>query len=210
MLWLSGKAGCGKTILCSTVVEDLSSLQSASDFKMRLAHYYFSFNNPEDHGLPQFLATVAMFMCDAIPSVFNRAKSIYKSRHASTNKPTPKQSEELLNLGLEYVTLFLVIDALDEVSEEGGQRQLLLNWIRNTTQTGRNIKIMLTSRVYRDIEATMVACHASQISVQDAATDLDIKRYVAQELQNDQRFHGLSDESKDRIERDLGLKADGM
>lgn len=43
-IWVSGKAGCGKTVLCSTVVEDIEQHCDTSDM-LALGIFYFSFSN---------------------------------------------------------------------------------------------------------------------------------------------------------------------
>ncbi|KAF1824732.1 uncharacterized protein K489DRAFT_354998, partial [Dissoconium aciculare CBS 342.82] len=210
VLWLSGKAGCGKTILCSTVIDELTStLCVGQGDEIRLAYYYFSFNNPEYHGLQSFLASIAAQVCHLAP-VSTRARSMYASQQGSIGKASTRQAQELIDLALRHVRLFVVVDALDEIPEQDNKRQEILDWIEQAANARKKIKIFAVSRVSGDIQSAMIASRALHINIGGSGCDADIKKYIVEELRLDRRFEGLSDHLKERIEQELSSKADGM
>jgi tRNA A37 threonylcarbamoyladenosine biosynthesis protein TsaE len=208
ILWLSGKAGCGKTILSSTVIKDLeSAAPMGATGSAQLVYYYFSFHEPDRQGLQQLLSSVAAQLCNLKP-VFDRLRELQKSPKAQ--RPTTEQLQEVVLLALQHVTVYLVVDALDEVAEQDDKRQCVLEWIEQMASSQQRIKILATSRICSDIDATMTASKAVHIDIDRDVTDKDIKRYIANELARDKQLRHLGIDLKLRIEQVLSAKADGM
>jgi hypothetical protein len=61
-LWLHGKAGCGKSVLCSTIIEDLK-LHCRSDMDSVLAFFYFSFSDLNNQSYRSLLASLVFQLC---------------------------------------------------------------------------------------------------------------------------------------------------
>jgi DNA replication protein DnaC len=207
LCWINGKAGSGKTILCSTVIDDLKKhVASAKDESSQLVYFYFSFSDQQKKSLTDFLRSIVAQLCHLTP-VFDLLKSIKKS--SSTGGPSVDDLRRVLELALKHTRLFVVIDALDEVPETGDQRRDVLDWINSAIATARDkIKIFASSRAEQNIKAMMV--DAVQIDIQRGIVDNDIKKYVSNELRRDERLRSLSDDLKLHIEHELSTRADGM
>jgi hypothetical protein len=62
-LWLHGKAGSGKSVLCSTLIEDLK-LDCAAGTQSMLAYFYFSFSDLNNQSYRSFLASLVHQLAD--------------------------------------------------------------------------------------------------------------------------------------------------
>jgi hypothetical protein len=207
LCWLNGKAGCGKTILCSTVVDDLkTSVATDQEGKTQLVYFYFSFSDSQKQSLQSFLRSAVSQLCHLKP-VFDLLK-LMKASPLSCG-PSLGDLKKAFELVLGHTKLFLVVDALDEISEHGDQRQDVLDWIKGTiAAAGDKIKIFATSRAEQDIKMAMV--NAVQIDIHQAIVDADIRKYVINELQRDERLHNLNQDIKLHIEQELSTRAGGM
>jgi hypothetical protein len=207
LCWLKGQAGCGKTILCSTVIDDLETfVTTAVEGQAQLVYFYFSFADTQKQSLQSFLRSAVAQLCHIKP-VFDRLKLMKGS--SSTGAPSSQDLRKIFELALEHTRLFVVIDALDEVPEHQDQRQDVLDWITRTVAAfGDKMKIFATSRAEQDIKAMML--DAVQIDIHRAIVDADIATYVSNELERDGRLRKLSDDLKLHIKQELSSKADGM
>jgi hypothetical protein len=140
--------------------------------------------------------------------VFDRLRELQKSPKAQ--RPTTEQLQEVVLLALQHVTVYLVVDALDEVAEQENKRQCVLEWIEQMASSQQRIKILVISRICSDIDATMTTSTAVHIDIDRDITDKDIKRYIANELARDNQLRHLGIDLKLRIEQVLSAKADGM
>jgi hypothetical protein len=109
-------------------------------------------------------------------------------------------------LGL-YKDVFLVIDALDECQE----RDDLLDWLGVFTGSDLlHVHLLLSSRQEKDIEDVLKPLVDSQISIQGADVDPDIRLYVQDRLSRDRKLKKWPTEIKEEIERSLMGKVNGM
>jgi hypothetical protein len=209
LCWLNGKVGCGKTILCSTVIEDLKKFVTTDkDSKTQLIYFYFSFSDTQRQSLHSLLRSAVAQLCHLKP-ILDRLKQMKASSFA--DGPSLQDLKKTLELALEENNLFLVVDALDEIPEYGDQRRDVLDWINGTVAAaGDRINIFATSRAEHDIKTTMVDSDAVQIDIHRAIVDADIRRYVSNELRRDKRLCDLSNDVKLCIEQELSTRADGM
>ncbi|KAF2479868.1 ankyrin repeat-containing domain protein, partial [Neohortaea acidophila] len=95
-MWFYGKAGCGKTVLSSTVIEDLN-LHCDTDTDSRLAIFYFTFSDNRKQTFESLLLSLVQY------------------DKPNRSLPAPAALEEiLLSCIAQSGQIFLVLDALDE------------------------------------------------------------------------------------------------
>jgi hypothetical protein len=112
-LWLHGKAGCGKTVLSSTMVENvLHHCRQAVDFGF--APFYFTFSDKAKQTYEALLRSlVAQFGTQEPGLAIMREK--YDQRHNLKGGLSIESLQPLLLDVLDvYDTAFVVLDALDE------------------------------------------------------------------------------------------------
>ncbi|KAH9203372.1 ankyrin repeat-containing domain protein [Leptodontidium sp. 2 PMI_412] len=187
-LWLYGIPGCGKSVLCSTALEAVKS-QHKSNPTVAIAYFYFDFNDTEKqrhdkftHSLIEQLAWQSAKALACLESLFS---------HCQDGKQQPTQ------------------DALE----------VALQQIKGRTPTSvkepyflgaGNLHVLATSRRERDIEETLESLTTSEICLQSALVDNDIRTHLSERLQNDSRLKRWPANVRGEIKDTLMEGARGM
>ncbi|KAI1330207.1 hypothetical protein F5Y16DRAFT_415646 [Xylariaceae sp. FL0255] len=212
-LWLHGIPGCGKTVLSSTVIEDLSRNQTAPN----LLYFYFDFTDDKKQSTDMMLRSLISQMHDSCENVRCHVDSLYSAHNKGKTEPS---SESLRRVFQEMVhkagEAWIVLDALDECPQRNEYSEgALLSWISHLHELGTNIHLLVTSRLEQDIEAALKrwAQDRDVIPLQSDLVQRDINAYI----RNRVREQGvLSERWRTRpeiqaeIEVALTKKADGM
>jgi hypothetical protein len=75
-LWLHGIPGCGKTVLCSTIIEHVKSLK-ANIPDIGIAYFYFDFRDREKQNVKGLLRSMLAQLCCQSPAFPSVIKEIY-------------------------------------------------------------------------------------------------------------------------------------
>jgi hypothetical protein len=164
MLTLHGVPGCGKSSIASAITDSVVSNRDGQTSFTPLAYFYCTRNtfeversNPDDimRSLLRQLATSKHTPGTIHDAVF----SIFKLRRSEANlsgfNPRKLKQEECVNLILELTEsnpAVIVIDAIDEVAEDG--ESILLNALKRLLNKSANVmKVFVTSRTHSHILA---------------------------------------------------------
>jgi hypothetical protein len=203
-LWLHGKAGCGKTVLCSTLIEDLKS-HCASTKDSVLAFFYFSFSDSNSQSYRKLLASLVYQLC-LNQSSYEKLKELFDG----TKQASVHLLETILDLQIEQHGNFIVVlDALDELPD-GGDRSLVLAKLQGLNSRGSNAKALITSRTSTDIEGIMSGIKATTLPLSVQEVNADIGRYVVKEFSQTPSLLRWSPKMQLRARETLEQKADGM
>jgi len=153
-LWLNGVSGCGKSSLCSTIINSL--IQSAAPQGPILAYWYFDNGNPKTQDLRALLRYLLRQVA-ASADVFPKDVRNLVSKHEGAGSE-PSLGELQLTLqqtvsGLKREIL-IVMDAIDEYPADRtvDRRHDLLTLITNLVKEKLgNLHILVTSIDERDI-----------------------------------------------------------
>lgn len=209
--WLYGIPGCGKTILTSTVVEDVFR-HCASDSKHAVAYFYFKADDASKKTHEGMLRAL-------IKQLFeqgNRESQALKRLSKSQQQPTVSQLlSTLKDMVSEFDEIFFILDALDECEE----RNDLLDDLEQIYQwKTANLHILVTSRDEKEIKEFMedsiepLCTTLGKIQISAALVKEDIRAYVRERLRTDKglkRFR-KQPEIQEEIENALTEKAEGM
>lgn len=209
-LWISGKAGCGKTVLSYTMIEDIRALCDTNENlgKVGLGAFYFTFSDKQKQSYEDMLRSLVVQLAWKKDG-FDLLQQAYDDKERG--KPRRVELEKILLLSLKaYETVYLALDALDESPEENNTRQDMLLQLEELVRNSGNVKIVATSREERRIEQSMVRLGAERIKVAKSKVNDDIRKYVASELSKDPRLSSLTSETTELIKADLSSRADGM
>ncbi|KAH7156079.1 hypothetical protein EDB81DRAFT_944584 [Dactylonectria macrodidyma] len=153
------EVGCGKTVLCSSVIEELRN--RASRRTDRIAHSYFTFNDTSCHGITGFLKSILWQLClkDSIHPVMEVLHHICGL--------DPPSAKELQATFLTYLAsscalkndaqsedphVFIVLDGLDEIPY-GPDRAMVLRLLSHLAKEDYpKLHMLVSSRPERDIE----------------------------------------------------------
>ena len=211
IIWLYGIPGCGKSILCSTVLEHLlHACATTSD--IAVLYFYFDFNDTEKQqheGMMRSLLSQLSMHCRSIPPVLD---SLYSSYLIGGRKPS---FEALMGTFHEmtaaFRATFIILDALDECKE---RPELLADIEELSSWENTNLRILITSRREKEIEDSILRLtkDANRICIQSALVNADIRAYIHGQLRTNRRLQRWQKEPNVQleIENTLMEKANGM
>lgn len=216
-LWLHGLAGCGKTVLVSSIVENLQQaigpnrLASSSPI---LLYFFFDFRDKRKQSLEDMARTLAhqLYYQD-----INIRQPLDKLLHACGDGYRKPSTEMLLRVVLDFLLItgrrvYLVFDALDECPVP---RYDLLDWIRMIARlTDQRIHLLVTSRKEPDIDSVLGRDNVIDqvIAAQSDIIDADIRAYITDTLRTNvafKRWDGYKNVQQ-MIRDSLFEKSDGM
>ncbi|KAF7976642.1 hypothetical protein HWV62_5961 [Athelia sp. TMB] len=182
VLWLCGGPGCGKTILSSSVIENVVEFCKLKPAARGYAYFFFDGTKAQSESLnyeslTRSIITQLSDRCgDNMPDAL---VDMYKECDGGHRQPSETQLENTLSQILEiFESTYIVIDSLDECAEKVD----LLRWIRSVTMgTSRKLHLMLTSRPEADIEQGLAPLHnhnLQKVSVGERSTADDISVYL--------------------------------
>jgi Cdc6-like AAA superfamily ATPase len=203
-LWLYGIPGCGKTILSSTVVENL--LQYChDDTNMVTAYFYFNFNDAQKQDPELMLRSLLCQLVQRSVVVPKGVDALFSSCENGQRKPS---SHALLQVtkeaAQEFTHVYVVLDALDECA----QRSELMNMLEAVAEWQLdNLHLLMTSRKERDIERSLEEYIREEdaVCLQRDVVDQDIQRYVQQRLHHDKGLAKWNKDAAVRQEIELAL-----
>jgi nucleoside phosphorylase len=173
LLFCPGIAGSGKTIIASTIVDDLQG-QYENDPNVGVAYIYFNHMRPEKQTIRHSLAALLRQLSENAPHLHYSIRNLYQKHTKGRKRP----SVDALVQGLEeaaglHSRQFIVIDALDECQTADGCREHFLSVILSL-QAKHGVNVLVTSRELPDITRRFGASTALEIR----AREEDIAAYV--------------------------------
>ncbi|KAL6694397.1 hypothetical protein J3F84DRAFT_43507 [Trichoderma pleuroticola] len=217
LLWLHGKAGSGKTIMTSKVIEHLESTNDSM-----LAYYYFSFRNKDSQSLRNMKCALLVQILKglSIPHPDNENKffiprafrSLYDVHFPSKTPPM----EELDSVLIETIDLseetFLIIDALDECDSQFVRGEAITFLASLLGKVKSKLHILITSRLEVDIETkiSQVSVPTSSVALHATDVDRDIRKHLRALMREDDSFKAWSHALKKRVIEHLVQNADGV
>lgn len=206
-LWMYGKAGCGKTFLTYTVIEDLKLYLKGAAISC-LAVFYFSFLDDRKQSFESLLRSLVAQVGWKEPG-----RSMLQREYDKPNRSvlgTDALEEIFLSCVASSDELLIVLDALDECLETDEARRKMLDCLERLSRKGSKLRIFATSRELWDIKECMDSLGAETVPTSTRAVNADIGKYVASELSQDRRLSRLDKSIRTLIMQTFADKADGM
>jgi hypothetical protein len=183
-LWIHGIPGSGKTILSSTILEEV--LRPCSDIQEKaVLYFYFDFNDSQKQDAESMLRSLISQLLRRSTTFPSSLDSLFLLHENGRQQPS---SDELLKSLRQLIQgsaqTYVVLDALDECSQRSELMEIL-------TRMGgwqlQNSHVVVTSRRERDIEAVMhkISSRRNHICLESEVIDEDIRQYVRQRLSDD-------------------------
>ncbi|RDL42520.1 Uncharacterized protein BP5553_02499 [Venustampulla echinocandica] len=210
-LWLYGIPGCGKTILCSEIIEQTREYCANQSADRVLAYFYFSFRDTEKQKVDNLLCSILSQLARQEEYIPDAVITLYNS-YMQSRPPTDRLLAAIKNMVDGHRTVFIIIDALDECPNDNGERSDLCDVLRQINEwAASNLHVLVTGRREVDLsEALDPLCSIPPISIQGAAVRSDIQKFICAELANDRKLKMWPAEIQAEIERVLVEGANGM
>jgi Cdc6-like AAA superfamily ATPase len=206
-LWLHGIPGCGKTILSSTVIENLkASCETSSDV---LLYFYFNFNDSKKQSFDSMVRSLVFQLYHVQQKSRSYLEQLHLSCKDGQEQPQYGQLLATLHTMLHNAgTTYIVLDALDECRT----RKELQTWLETPGAYG--LQLFLTSRKEEDIESSISSWLVAEsiMPIRQGPVDNDILAFIHSKIAEDkelQRWQQKPDVCTE-IERKLMEKAGGM
>jgi hypothetical protein len=201
-LWVTGIPGAGKTILSSTVIATLLCQQETT--KNAVVFSYFDFQD----SLKQQADTLLRAVLTQLAARNSEALQCLVELHGRCTSSRGASPDELLRAVATSLTAFpktfIIVDAMDECSD----RRLLLQHLKALSELP-NVHLAAFSRKETDIESALQDV-AHEIRLTAAAVDNDIAMYVKHRMETSEDMVFWAPEDKERAQKHLTSKADGM
>lgn len=207
LVWLHGKAGCGKTVLSSTVIAEV-----LEEGHPAVAYFYFDFNDLEKQRSDRMMRSLITQLSAQSAKFLTELESLYSSCQNGERQPDVQRLGTVLKDIIERSgKTYIIIDALDECSN----RHELIDILEEIQSWELpQLHMLLTSRRLVDIEEMLdpLTNAEQRICIQSTLVDVDIRTYVHETLHKDRRFRRWRDKPhvQGEIEKELMNKADGM
>ncbi|KAJ6007333.1 hypothetical protein N7540_011309 [Penicillium herquei] len=183
VLWLYGVSGCGKSVLCSTVVHEIEK-ECRQDCNTFLAYWYFQFGDDRTQILDAIIRSLIRQLSRSplSPAV----KKVWDDHHLQGSQPDSIKISEVLESVISGISgdIYIVIDALDEYEKTySKERESLLSLMVGLLERHKSkIHILVTSRSERDIEKTLG--DFPKLDLESAMVE-DMKIYVHASISKD-------------------------
>ncbi|KAG2361077.1 hypothetical protein BDR07DRAFT_92543 [Suillus spraguei] len=220
-LWLNGQPGYGKTILASSIIDELQG--SAEAGSQTLGYFYCNFRDDRTTNAAAVLRSLVVQLLqqskdDWFATIHEpelqgynliSLRSLWQQQR--DKKPHPTDLGLLRKVLVEASTLVhrpvLVIDALDECKD---YPDLVGHLVNLAEDEDARLRLLVTGRSEQDIKK--VFHDLPTISLEDSAKQMkaDIDLHIEKQLKTQERLSCLSDELKKTILEKLSEKAEGM
>ncbi|KAH9046112.1 hypothetical protein EDB84DRAFT_1558561 [Lactarius hengduanensis] len=216
LLWIRGKPGSGKSVLCSTIIEESMALRDAG--LGLTAYYYFDFRNTAKRDVRGLLTSLLVQLCaksDTCYQVLSRLYSTYDNGSRSPeNKALIKCLKDMLGFPAQPA-IYLIIDALDECPNTSGvvsPRDRVLELIGDLVGSHLpNLRICVTSRHEADILEALEPLAPHTVSLHDEdGQKQDIIHYVTSVVHSDSKMRKWSAKDEKLVIDTISERADGM
>ncbi|KAK1728694.1 uncharacterized protein BDZ83DRAFT_529345, partial [Colletotrichum acutatum] len=182
-LWLKGFAGCGKTVLSSTVIQH-TLRHRRSNLSVGLCFFFFSFNDDSKQDASGMLRALILQLSDQLeyaPSALRRIHDLGQKHNVQPS--TADLLRCFRQVSQLFQSVYVILDALDESPRETSRFDLLeiLKEIRAWTEL--RLHLLVTSRDEVDIREGIEAEEQTTILMKHEGIDDDIASYVSQYLQ---------------------------
>jgi hypothetical protein len=167
-----------------------------------LAVVYCNYKEQEMQTPLNLVSSILRQLYDGIP-LSDKAKVLHRKHDERKTRPTLAEISELLRIEIDrFSTAFVIVDALDECTDEHHYRQSLLEQLHALQP---KVHLMITSRP--EVPAT-----PNSLQLEIVATKKDLERYIDGKRSGAKRLNNLLRGQDDwrKIRETVIEKADGM
>lgn len=146
---------------------------------------YCNYKEQEDQTTTNLIASLLQQLLQTKKVLFDRVMALYKHHMNKRTRPTLHELSSLLHAVAKcFSRIFIVVDALDEITETVMTRESFLVEIRELQSIHPTTSLMVTSRHSTYIEREFEGADSCEIS----ASDEDIKRYLTTQISHGGRL----------------------
>ncbi|KAH6909473.1 hypothetical protein BKA70DRAFT_1561718 [Coprinopsis sp. MPI-PUGE-AT-0042] len=203
-LWGRGKAGAGKSIQTSIVIDDLEARAKASDGQICVAYVYLRYTEAAETTVRTVLQALVKQIVERHPPCLALAEEMYGQHLREDTEPNEAELLELLaQFSRIFPTNFYILEALDEAPPG-----IHLPLVKSLSSL--NVKLFITSRPLPAVEASVGDAEIIPIVPQDHDLDLLVDKAIADCSDLQGILHRAGPYLKEDILTSVKSKCDGM
>lgn len=206
-LWLNGFAGCGKSVLCSTVIQH-TFRQKVLKADVGIAFFYFTFSDQFKQDESAMVKALLLQLAGQRKECEDELAALYRSHESGT----PHIDALLTSLQImiqEFGHVYILLDALDECTRYE-KREGVLDTLQRFRQWDLpGLHLLVTSRDEPDIRQALSPLVTDDIALKNEEIDNDIRKYIFHELETNQSLRKWQ-AHRDEIETALTERAQGV
>ena len=204
LLWCSGVAGTGKTVLANIMCDDLNA-RYASNPHIQVIKVFFDYHYK--HTRDQCLASLWKQLASRRPFDDNEIKTWQRMYVEQRTRPSETKWKEMLAAEVrKYSRLFLILDALDESKVE-----YPLQFVRELLNLLPTANIMITTRPSFKVRDLHIASEVAIIEVK--AHEKDLSDFVKTRIEREDNLREMikmKPELGNRIKHEVPRNAQGL
>ncbi|KAH9055257.1 hypothetical protein EDB87DRAFT_1813988, partial [Lactarius vividus] len=218
LLWIHGKPGAGKSILCSSIIQDALVMRDAG--LASVAYFYFDFRDTDKqsrhHLLLSLVSQLSIRSDICCKILFHLYVTYDNGAHKPGDDALVRCLKEMLALLVQSPT-YLIIDALDECPNTSGipsARVRVIELVKELLGLRLpNLRVCITSRPEIDIKASLGPLASHSVSLHDEiGQKQDIADYIKSVVYSDSdtMMSRWREDEKTLVIETLSERADGM
>ncbi|KAH9176592.1 hypothetical protein EDB89DRAFT_78385 [Lactarius sanguifluus] len=216
LLWIHGRPGSGKSILCSSIIRKITRLCDAGLASM--AYFYFDFKDTAKQDARAALSSLLIQLCNQSDPCSDILGHLFSAHSSGGMQPS---DETLMGCLRDMLALprngptYIILDALDECPKGAGTpspRETVLELVEWLTKLGYpNLHVCVTSRPEADIKANLQPLASHCVSLHDESGQREgINDYIVSFTNTDTYMRKWKQEEKELVIERLTRDADGM
>lgn len=179
ILYCPGIPGAGKTVMAATVIDHLETRIGYPAQAENLAYVFCDYKAQENQTETQLLGALVQQLVQNDPTLAQPLLTICEHHIERKTSPTAEDMFQLLlSLVNSQKVVYIIVDALDELTETGRKRSKLIEKLLRLQSHRSIIKLLFTSRSVPETDRTFAK--APRLEVR--ANPEDIKGYVTARL----------------------------
>ncbi|KAH9955431.1 ankyrin repeat-containing domain protein, partial [Russula dissimulans] len=210
IIWL------GKSVLCSSIVEDVQRMREAGLGTM--AFFYVDFKDATKQDSRKLLSSLLIQLCAQSDRFHDTLSALYSTHDRGLRQPSNDVLIQCFKtmLGLPgQGPLYIIVDGLDECPNSFGmpspREQLLDIFAEFANLRLPHLHLCITSRPEVDIQTVLEPLTVHSVSLHDqSGQSQDIVDYINSAVRSDPKMKTWREEDKKLIINTLTRKADGM
>lgn len=206
-LWVNGFVGSGKSVLCSTAIQQ--TFHHARDIKKKgIAFFYFSFAEELKQNASGMLRALLLQLSVQIEGSEERLQSLF-TRYPTGIPPVRALLDCLRQLIRMFRETFILVDALDE-TPLGSERDLVLEMLQAMRQWDLSgFHLLVTSRDEQNIHDQLDITSKESIKMGNPGIDDDNAQFITYHLRSDHKLQKWASRHAE-IQTRMMEKAHGM
>ncbi|KAH9070979.1 NACHT domain-containing protein [Lactarius deliciosus] len=216
LLWIHGRPGSGKSVLCSAIINDISAMCEAG--VASLGYFYFDMRNLDKISCRSLLSSLLTQLTSRSNPFCDILSRLYKAHDEGARQPSDRALTQCLKEMLALpgqAPVYLIMDALDECPNEDGipsTREHVLDLIKDLIDLHLpSLHLCVTSRLEFDVKTSLLPLASYDFSLHDqSGQQHDISKYVRAVVYAGGCMRRWRDDEKELIIETLSEKADGM